>query len=258
MFRKLIILAAASLLCTLVSACVSVESRAPLLANNSEPRKQTESTVMATVPVFGQLVSFPLPTGFAPAFKGLKNQDFILEFVPTGESAVVWTQMVTLTGLDGFTARHPNVTPTQVSDVMSNNFKHWCPSSYARLELGPAKFDDHDGFAAVMSCGVANLVGKPYSESTLVIVLKGERNYYTVQWAERGAGSKTPLKLDRAKWEDRFKQLMPIKLHPLIPGETSPDPACVSPGANAPSKPSQPGRLSRAKGDAQHFQDHHA
>ncbi|MEI7430007.1 MAG: hypothetical protein WCL27_06085 [Betaproteobacteria bacterium] len=66
-----------------------------------------------------------------------------------------------------------------------------------------------------------------HSESMLLIVIKGESDYYTVQWAERGDASTTPIKLDEAKWTDRFKRLAPIKLCPIIPGERAPYPSCV-------------------------------
>jgi len=235
MFRKLIALTAASLLCILVSACASFESCAPLYAKDIELSKQKGDVVTS---VFGQFVSFPLPEGFAQVFEGLENNTFILQAIPKG-NAVFWTHTITFTGIKRSTSKYPNATPAQLVNLMANSFKRKCPDSYATQGLGPVKLDGHDGFAAVVSCGVISFGGAPYSESILVILVKGESNYYSVQWTEKGEASKTPLKLERAKWEDRFKQLTPIKLYPIIPGEKSSDPACVNPGASVPTNPSR-------------------
>jgi len=225
MFRKLVALAVACLLCAPGWAeTTSFESSALLAAKDIELSKQKGDVVMT---VFGQFVSFPLPKGFVQVAEGVENNVFILQLVPIGESAIVWSQTIKFIGGNGFASGNPNSTPMQFSDSLADEFKRACPDSYATLGFGPVKFGGHDGFAAVMSCGILNSVGKPYSHSALLITVKGERNYYTLEWIERGPGSKTPLELDRAKWEDRFKQLIPIKLYPIIPEEKSPYPVCV-------------------------------
>ena len=38
---------------------------------------------------------------------------------------------------------------------------------------------------------------------------------YTIQWAERAAGSSTPG-IDEAKWQERLRALMPIRLRPIV------------------------------------------
>lgn len=68
-------------------------------------------------------------------------------------------------------------------------------------------------------------MGKPQSLTPLAV--KGQSDYYTIQWAERGAASKSPIKVDDAKWQGRLNQLAPIKLCPVIPGEAAPYPSCV-------------------------------
>lgn len=136
---------------------------------------------------------------------------------------------LTITGAKGL-ASNPNVTPARFAGGMAGGFKRACPDSYTATGLGEIKLGSHDGFVAVASCGVANSVGESYSESMLLIVIKGESDYYTIQWAERRETSNTPIKFDNAKWADRLKKLTPIKLCPIVAGEQAPYPSCASSG----------------------------
>jgi hypothetical protein len=42
------------------------------------------------------------------------------------------------------------------------------------------------------------------SEAPLVMVIRGERDYYTVQWAERAKPSASPMVINMAKWVGRY------------------------------------------------------
>ena len=178
-------------------------------------------------PIFSQLVTFSLPKGFVPAFEEAKARQYIQESVLEGESIKKWSQMITITGAKGL-ASNPNVTPARFSGGMEASFKRMCPASYSATDIGETKFGDHSAFAAVLSCGISISAGKPYSESMLLIVIKGENDYYTIQWAERGDASEIPIKLDDVKWMGRMKKLEPIKLCPKVPGETAPYPSCLN------------------------------
>ena len=222
MIRKFAVLAVVSALC---SSALTEESASPL--EQVEASRQQGYSVRTITPIFSQLVTFSFPKGFVPAFEDAKGGQYIQESVLEGESVKKWSQMVTITGAKGL-ASNPNVTPARFAGGMAGGFKRACPDSYTATGLGEIKFGSHDGFAAVVSCGVANPVGESYSESMLLIVIKGESDYYTIQWAERGEASKTPIKFDDAKWVDRFKRLSPIKLCPIVPGELAPYPSCAS------------------------------
>jgi len=67
-----------------------------------------------------------------------------------------------------------------------------------------------------------------YSETAIIATIKGEKDYYTLQWSERGESSAAPLSLDREKWLERFKKLQPIKICDLIVGEKAPFPSCLN------------------------------
>jgi len=216
MFRQLIALAAASLFCASVSA-----------GNDASPWEkivQKGDAIRTVTPVFGQLVAFTLPKGFVPAFEDAKDGNYIQESVLAGENVNKWSQMITLTGGKGLVS-NSDLTPARFAGMLADGFKRACPDSYSTLGPGSIKLSDPGFVAVVASCGVANA---PHSESTLIIVMKGKSDYYTLQWSERGAPSQTPIKLDQAKWQDRLKKLAPIKLCPIIPGEKEPYPSCIT------------------------------
>lgn len=194
--------------------------------NEVEAARQQGHSVKTITRIFDQLLMFSFPKGFKPAFEDAKGGQYIQESVLEGESVKKWSQMLTITGAKGLAA-NPNVSPQAFANRMAGGFKNACPSSFSGAAIGAFKIGTHDAFGAVISCGVANPTGQPYSESMLLIVVKGQSDYYTIQWAERGAASTSPIKVDGAKWQGRMKQLAPIKLCPIVPGEASPYPSCI-------------------------------
>jgi hypothetical protein len=117
-----------------------------------------------------------------------------------------------------------------VLNGMAGGYKRACPESYAAKVLSQTPLDGFETSVAVVSCGVSPATAGKTSESAMIVVVKGQTEIYTVQWAERGSPSATPMQIDDAKWLDRFKALGPIKLCPIIPGEKAPYPSCVGGG----------------------------
>ena len=179
----------------------------------------------AVTPVFSQLVAFSYPRGFVPAFEDMKNGSYIQESVLKGESVQSWSQMITLTGAKGL-ASHPDATPVRFAYGLAVGFRRACPDSFAGKGLGEFKLGGHEAFVSVISCGNVNAAGGARSESMLLIVIKGEQDYYTLQWAERGEASTVPLSFDADKWSARLRQLAPLALCPIVPGEAAPYPSC--------------------------------
>jgi hypothetical protein len=134
--------------------------------------------------------------------------------------------MITVTGAKGLSA-NPNITPEKFLLMIGDSFRKACPETFNGTLLGEVKISGHDGYGLVASCGTLNTEGKPHSETTLMIAIKGQADYYSVQWAERAAASKTPMAFDEAKWMDRLKKVSPIRLCPIIAGEAPPFPSCA-------------------------------
>lgn len=224
MLRRVLPLVAFLAICPFASADDSTPKR-----NDIEALRAQGYAVKTISPIFGQLVMFSLPKGFTTVFEDAKASQYIRESVLVGENQHQWSQMVTVTGVKGL-ASNPNVTPQAFANRMAGGFKGVCPSSFSGTGLGAIKVGKYDAYAAVVSCGTANPVGDAYSESALLIVIKGESDYYTLQWAERNAASADPIKFDEAKWTERLKKLMPVKLCPIVPGEAAPYPSCAGGG----------------------------
>lgn len=94
--------------------------------------------------------------------------------------------------------------------------------------LSEDQIDGHDAYAVVASCGSVGTEGAAHSETTLIVAIKGAEDYYTIQWAERSEAAAEPLDIDDDAWRQRFEQLSPIRLCPILPGESAPYPSCVA------------------------------
>jgi hypothetical protein len=194
------------------------------------PLAAAESHLTAISPVFHELVAFTLPAGFKTANATYERDNgsfYIREHVPDGESVAKWTQMITLTGAKDL-ASNPNATPRSFVSSLANAFKIHCPDSFATTELGPQSVGDHQAFAIIASCGHVQTASEAFSESAIILAIKGSADMYAIQWARRGSSSSGPQKLDNSYWSKQLEQLRPIKLCPIVPGEPAPYPSCTA------------------------------
>jgi hypothetical protein len=203
------------------------------------PKPATPPSVTVISPIFGQLVRFALPPAFAPvSFEKTNGPSYIREAVLKGETVQAWTQMITVTGAQG-TAANPQVTPQSFAVSMAAGFKKACPDTFAVKPFGAAKFGEQDGFIAVVGCGRIETSPDKHGETALIIAVKGNADYYTIQWAERAPSSAEKPLIDDAKWKDRLSKLKPIQFCPIVPGEAMPYPSCVGKGFQKLTFPSQ-------------------
>jgi len=177
-------------------------------------------------PIFGQLVSFAMPSNFAVVFENTTGGHYIREAVLKGETSERWTQMITVTGEKGMTLT-PGSSPVIFAGTIAGGFKSACPDSFAVKPLGATKFGRFEGFVAVIGCGRIDSGPTRHSETALLITLKGATDYYTIQWAERGPESDEPPVNDE-RWQVRLRELSPIELCPIVAGEAAPYPSCVN------------------------------
>jgi hypothetical protein len=195
-----------------------------LLAAPASAQGPAPSAFTVISPIFGQLVAFSMPASFAVVSEDTNGPNYVREAVLKGETAIKWSQMITVTGAKGL-AGNPKVSPETFAGSIVGGFKYACPDSFTAQGFGPAKFGDQDAYVAVASCGRVESSAK-HSETALIVAVKGSADYYTLQWAERAATSgKAPI--DETKWLARLRQLQPIRLCPIVPGERAPYPNCV-------------------------------
>ena len=193
---------------------------------------ESEPHISSISPVFHQLVGFSLPPEFksvTAAYEKSSGFFYIREHVPQGESVDHWTEMITLTGTKDL-ASNANATPRGFVTTLAGGFRRHCPDTYATVELGPETVDSFEGFAVIASCGRVQSGAEAYSETAIILAVKGTADYYTLQWARHGPDSPKPLTLDVAYWKGQFERLRPIRLCAIVPGEAPPYPSCVGKG----------------------------
>jgi hypothetical protein len=180
-------------------------------------------------PIFSQLLSTSIPKGFqarASYEATLAGPRYVRESVLEGENEDQWTQMITITGAKVLAA-NPQLTSQKFVESIATGYQKRCPSSFSAVTVPVGRISDLESFSAIVSCGRSPLTGGRTSEAAMILAIKGERDYYTVQWAERASPSDAPLTIDTAKWIQRFHALSPIKVCAIIPGESAPYPSCV-------------------------------
>ncbi len=167
-----------------------------------------------------------MPQTFVVIGENTKGPSYIREAVLKGETADHWTQMITVTGAKGMVV-NPKVSPQLFAASIAGGFKSACSDTFSVKGVGAIKLGDQDGFAALASCGSVVSAPDKHSETALIVAIKGSADYYTLQWAERTPALGKPV-IDEAKWLERLRQLQPIRICPIVPGEAAPYPSCVS------------------------------
>lgn len=204
----------------------TVAALAASLLLGAAAQAQAPQSLRVISPIFGQLVSFAMPSDFVAAFENTKDGHYIREAMLKGETSERWTQMITVTGEKGMTLT-PGSSPQIFAGTIAGGFKSACPDSFAAKPLGASTFGRFEGFVAVIGCGRIDSGPTRHSETALLITLKGATDYYTIQWAERGPESDEPP-VNEERWEARLHDLSPIDLCPIMPGEAAPYPSCVN------------------------------
>ena len=218
-FRRLACLA-------LCGFSLSVVQPASALAADG-PRRALGVGVRTVTPVFSQVLMLSLPGGFKQVLEESRTAQYVRAFVAERESFRKWSQKVTITG-EKWLALNPSIAPQAIADRMAAGLRKACPPSFSGAVLGPMKVGTYDAFSAVIGCGIVDPDGDLFSETMLIVVIKGENDFYTVQWAERDNASVSPVEIDEAKWRERLGRLAPLALCPIVKGEGAPYSSCVS------------------------------
>lgn len=185
-------------------------------------------SVKSITPIYSQLLLARYPQGFQTAYEKVNGKNYIRELVPVGENVNNWTKMMTISGIKDLASR-ADVTPHAVLNNIAAGFKRACQNSFSAQGISEGKLSGFDSYVAVVSCGVSPSTGGKSSETALIAVIKGQSDYYTIQWAERSAPSNEPIALDVPTWAGKLSLMSPIKLCPIVPGEQEPYPSCVGP-----------------------------
>ncbi len=210
--------------CGMPLGLMALSGGPPALAESA-----AEPHLAVITPVFAQLVRFSLPPEFKsqkPTYEKNSGSFYIREQVPEGETLGQWSRMITLTGTRGL-ASNPNATPQAMLARMSADFQRNCPDSFSTVAPGPQKVDGYDAYEVIVSCGRVDSGKESYSESAIMLTLKGSNDYYTLQWTERARDSAQARQIDVAYWTRQLARLNPIRLCPIVPGESAPYSSCA-------------------------------
>ncbi len=189
------------------------------------PAHAENATLIA--PVFAQLVTAPLPDGFVQVYENATATGYLNEAVPEGESLENWTQMLTLTGAKGLALGDAPTTAKAFAEYLAGSYGQNCPDSLSAAALGAGPVPGvADMFAGYLSCGT--LAGTQLSESMVFLVLVGREDIYTLQWAEHGPASATPIEFAADVWLNRLATLQAgARVCNAVAGEKPPYPSCL-------------------------------
>lgn len=185
---------------------------------------------VASWPIFHQILSMTFPKGFVEASEAVRPPSYLQEFVLRGENVENWTQMITVTGEQG-AAKRAGITPEVFTSSFESGYQKACPTTFSEMRIPTDAVAKFSGTVVFLGCGSAGEAGHAHSESMLLIVLKGDQDYYTIQWAQRGPVSPTPIEYNAQLWSDRLTQLLPIRVCRKVAGEAAPYPSCITPAA---------------------------
>lgn len=155
-------------------------------------------------------VDVPAEFGATPSFTDANAESALVEFQLPGETQQVWTQMFTVTAYADPSGQPADQSAGAMAGHLLQGYSAACPTSFAAEDMGsPALAGAEAVMAGWLSCGDT---GGGTSESMVVLVAVKEGTIFTVQWAERGPASATPLSLDMNHWLPRLDQLMTLSL----------------------------------------------
>jgi len=212
----------------LITGC-AVPLASIVLQSGAVAESPAAAPVAAITPVFAQLVMFSLPPEFKsqkPTYEKNSGSFYIRQQVPEGETLGKWSRMLTLSGTRGL-AGNPNATPQALLARMSADFQRHCPDTFSTEAPGSQKVDGYDAYEVIVSCGRVQSEKESYSESSVMLTMKGSSDYYTLQWTERGRDSAQSRPIDVAYWAKQLARLNPIRLCPIVPGEGAPYSSCA-------------------------------
>lgn len=201
---------------------------AAVLTTAAQTQAQPQTVPAARVPVYGQIVAFPLPAPFdiTADYEAEQNGSYLLENVPAGETVEAWSQMLTLSGTEG-AAQRTDAAPAPLAEWLAGQFVEGYTSACAGPVAAQALPPPQGGaaravFAAWIGC--PHVAGSGHAEEMLLVVMIGAQDIYTLQWAERSPAAD---RLTMAPhWPDRLALLARTGLCDPVPGEAAPYPSC--------------------------------
>lgn len=165
-----------------------------------------EATAPNTViPLYGRVLGFHLPAGFVAQPPKSNGTNFLMEFVPQGETVENWTRLVTIQAYKGAGAQ-----ATSSADIARNAFEpKACTVGRAYLfggeqvQQGALKRSLVVNGCAALPAGAYPAAMQGASERDAILFFRDADNLYALNYAERSplASKLAPFTLESAKAE---------------------------------------------------------
>lgn len=161
-------------------------------------------SVVLSLRLFDRMLRFSLPSGYVPIYQAEAPGQFIMEYVPDGETLENWTSMITVRGLAGL-GRLP-LSTSEIADRLLR--PTGCAAGPAYEDIGEAALGTALD-ARIVAFGCADTGGAAYGgakqgrgEQDFGYVARGFDNVYMVLIARRGAAfapGKQPIPVSHHK-----------------------------------------------------------
>jgi hypothetical protein len=216
------------LLTAVVSFAIMAFACAPGHAAGAASGKPTVSIVSS----YNERLLLTVPAGFTLLEEEVKTPNFLtLSAVLWGESTQVFSQRVSVTSMKVETKAGQTLERLvqQHVGMMGYGCSQSGHSSFKDFPIGPVAVQGgSQGIAVVLVCDSDTFspAGKPARMSALTVGIKGEKDFFLLEWQEVEKHSEQPLTFDKAKWSGRLQALMPIRLCPNLPDKGRPNSGC--------------------------------
>lgn len=183
-------------------------------------------------PVFHQLLAYSSPANMVLHIAENSNDHFYKRVaVRDVDTLSQWGQEITVTGDKGAAQFQPEAA-RGLANKLVNGFQAACPNYFGYKDIGAVSGGSTPTYLVLVGCGnvedKTGRLGSRHSETALIVVLQGDQDLYTIQWAERSTPQDKPPVFNDAKWQKRFQQLQPIRVCNIKSGEKAPYPSCLN------------------------------
>ena len=172
-------------------------------------------SITSSTPIYSQKVNHSLPVGWTPVYENATRSQYIIEFVPKGQTVEKWNDMLTIIGFRGAA---PSAEPIDAIRGTSQNIKKACPNDMVFEEIGETIIDGYRSYEAIVGCAKMpekhlSGISKGQGEISYYLAIEGENDIYFIQKARRlKAFSKSSPPLTQKNYKEFIFPIFPIQL----------------------------------------------
>jgi hypothetical protein len=196
----------------------------------NSPDVKTNFSGASIMPIFGELFAYSIPPQFRLQAAQVKSNMYLRSSILRSDDDSAWTQRLLLTAYKDL-AKQAGQTPLSVATAIAANFQRACPTTFFGKSLADGKTGmGHEMHVMFVSCGTHTQTNAKTatSESTMIFAIKGNLNFFALQWSERGAPIDKVLAPDLTVWRERMRLVGPILICDPVEGEAAPYPSCTA------------------------------